>query len=186
MKILLVVMLLLVVASAQADEKVYKSIGSDGVVTFSDTPSRGATQIEIKPAPSYRSVPLPPLAPLPALAPAPASAPAAQPTYQSLRITRPRANQTIVNTAGNFTVSATLSSPLMGRDKVQFLIDGKPIHTGTALTVVLHNINRGAHTLRVQVLGPKGNIVLQSGPVVVFLHRPSVYLPGHRAGHPAP
>lgn len=181
MKIVMMVLMLVLAVSAQAAEKVYKSVGPNGEVTFSDTPSRGSKAIEVQPTPTY--VP----APLPALTPAPATVPKnVKLGYQTLRITAPPPEQTIISTAGNFSVQAQLAPALMAGDQVQFLLDSKPVSTGTRLSAALHNVNRGAHTLRVQVLNAGGNVVIQSDPVTVFLQRPSIHLPGHKAKHPSP
>lgn len=169
-------------AAAHAEEKVYKSVGPDGEITFSDTPSRGAKEIEVKPAPTYTPAPLPPLG----TGRAAPAAPAAAQAYQSLRIVSPPAEQTIVDTAGNMQIAASLQPGLSEGDRLQFLLDGKPVSTGSSLKVELHNINRGAHTLRAQVITADGKILIQSDPITVFLQRPSLNLPGRPKPSPPP
>ncbi len=165
--------------AVHAEEKVYKSVGPDGEVTFSDTPSHGAKEIEVKPAPSYTPAPLPPMGTGPA-------APAAVQAYQNLRIVSPPAEQTIVDTAGNIQVAASLQPGLREGDRLQFLLDGKPVSTGSSLSLELHNIDRGAHTLRAQVITADGKVLIQSDPITVFLQRPSLNLPGRPKPSPPP
>ena len=98
-------------------------------------------------------------------------------------------HRTIHSNEGIVPLSFQITPPLRAGDSVQVLLDGRlaPITTNTLGVGQLSNLDRGAHTLAVSVLDPRGKPVLSSAPVTFFVHKTSVLLGPQKAkpGSPA-
>jgi len=189
MRVLSLILVLCLCAPAVADQKVYKTVGPNGEVTFSDTPTPGATELDVKPAPSYKAPPLP----TPSTTPADQSA--GQPgqhqaggSYKLVSILAPADDATVINTPGDVQVTVLVEPPLRtGRgDRIRLLLDGKAVDTGEKPNFSLHNVDRGTHHLQAEVIDRSGATLSQSSSSTFHLHRPSVHLPGHQKAKPAP
>ncbi len=161
--ILIALLFLPVLALAQ----VYKHVDENGNVTFTDKPPEGSQKIEIRP--TNTSAP-PPVIAYPAQE---ATVEVAAVKY-SLEITSPNNDTIIPRGPGNFSVSASITPSLQGGHKLQLLLDGVPegepqSHSSWALT----NVFRGSHLLEVKLLNEKGKEMAKSGPVTVYVFRPS-------------
>lgn len=146
----------------QAQEQVYKSTGSDGVVEFSDQPSSGAKTITVTP----NVVTLPES---PRFQPATKQAP--EPTYTSLTITAPQNDEAIRSNAGNFAATAEIEPELLGGDSIQWLFDGQVIKGANATFLTMTNVDRGTHTVQIQVINTDGEVVKSSETITFHLQR---------------
>jgi Domain of unknown function (DUF4124) len=168
--LLLALLLVPLVSSGQ----IYRSTDEHGNVTYSDAPPPGTTgeQVELR---QTNTTPPPPSSQVPTQ---PQSRPVqTEPeaiTYR-VSITAPANDTTIPMGPGNFAVSASVQ-PALGQDvQLQLLVDGDPWgdpQQGTSWS--LTNVFRGAHDLTVAVIGAAGKQLAVSGPIRVYVLRPSI------------
>ena len=169
----LLTLLTLFANEAGAQTAVYKYVDEKGHVVYTDQPptdKNGKVEtLEIEP--SNLSAP-PPMAIREK--PTTASNKAATPDYQTT-ITQPTDGETIPYGPGDFSVTARLSPPLRGNERVQLLVDGLPIGQPQRQPQwQLRNVFRGEHTLVVERLLGADQVVHRSIPSIVYVLRPSV------------
>lgn len=96
-----------------------------------------------------------------------------QPAYTELGIQQPQHNATIRNNQGKFKVIVHMNPDLFAGDKLQLIFDGSPIGTlQTSRTFQLDGIYRGGHTIAVQIVRVKSDVVAISKPITVYIFRP--------------
>jgi hypothetical protein len=160
-------------ATAQA---IYRIVDSQGRVTYSDRPQPGAEAVEIGSMNTVRTV-------APPGAGAEDRGQRATPPdlnrYQSLRIVRPTADEAVRSNAGNLSVAVAVNPELMRSHRFRLLLDGQPVDESVSGSFQLNNVNRGTHSLTVQVLDRGDRVLIQSLPVTFHLLRHSVL---NRAG----
>lgn len=155
-------LLLLMLFTANAAGQVYKRIGPDGKVYFSDQPEPGATEIEVRPAPTVK------LPPVPQRPPAARQQEAESAAYTAFAIVSPTNDQAIRANDGNVTVNLSLKPGLKSGHTVVLNIDGEDgeqVNSGGSLTVGLSNLSRGRHTIEAAVVDARGKVLIQSVPV---------------------
>jgi hypothetical protein len=157
-------------AQPQADQgpKVYKSVGPDGEVIYSDKPSADSKKVTVPSGESYKPVP-PPTSFTPYQAPAKAAA--KMPIDNHVTITSPTNEQSIWSGPGEVQVSVSLESGLGPGQTLEYLLDGKTVYTGTATSHSFKNVFRGAHVLTVRIKSESGDSVA-SQPVTFYMKRP--------------
>ncbi len=94
--------------------------------------------------------------------------------YQSAQIVSPEPDATIHDNNGNVTVTAVVSPTLRAGDRLALLLDGKTVAAGSQQSFELNDIDRGTHTLRVQVQAPDGTVLITSPPVEFHMWRASL------------
>lgn len=167
----LLVSLIMVICASYA--QIYKWTDSQGVIHFSDNPHSGAETVKNLEVQTYSS-------PEPALsnqADKRASLERKSETahYKEISITQPQNEETIRNNQGALSVMATLSPALFQGNKTQLLLDGNPVGSPqTQLSFQVSGIDRGSHTLQVQVLDNQGQSIIVSDSITVFMQRPRV------------
>jgi hypothetical protein len=165
-------LLLLSTLAATAAAQVYRSVGPDGSVHFSDQPEPGATPVEIRPV-----VVVPPAA-TPPPRPGSSSPSAAVSGYRSFMIASPTEDEGVRANDGNVSVSLALDPPLAPEHRVLILLDGQPVgDAGTSLTVTLPNLDRGTHRLEASVVDGRGTPVMSTPPVTFHVLRVSILSP---------
>ncbi len=165
---------------AAAGERVYKRIGEDGVVEFTDVPDNNAEEVEISEPQTYRAPPLPPVAP-------PAPAPQEAAFSYSLAIVSPTSEQAFPPGPGDVQVTVKVDPPVEARlrHRLELVVDGKPRPlAGTSVT--LKNMDRGAHTVSARVVDGTGKVVAESTAVTFYVQRPSILSPGRAPQAPPP
>lgn len=93
----------------------------------------------------------------------------------AISITEPRAGATIHDNDGNVPIVVTLRAGGL----IVVLLDGKPYgprQNGTSF--VLQDVDRGEHTLQVQLVDADGAVVASSAAVTFYLWRASALFPG--------
>lgn len=148
----------------QQSDKIYKSIGPNGEVIYSDKPSPGSKQITVPTNDGYQPVPVP------SFTPYQAPSPSKQVIRNSITITNPADQQTIRNVHGEVNVSVSLGSGLRGGQQLEYVLDGKTVYTGTQTSHRFNNIFRGTHVLIVRITDNSASI--ESSPVTFYVHRP--------------
>ncbi|KAF0808204.1 hypothetical protein A167_02712 [Alcanivorax sp. S71-1-4] len=151
--------------------RIYRMRDEQGRVIFTDTPPEGAQAQEIRPR-QPNSMPAPPSrAPREKAPPAPVTA-----GYSTLDIVSPNHEQTFQNPHEPIPVQVNLTPPLQSGHSLRVLDNGQPL-----AEPVLTWPERGTHELRAQVLDAGGEVLKESAPVVIYVHRHSVLLgPGAR------
>lgn len=157
-------------------EQVYRSVGPDGSVIFSDKETPGSEAIEVKEVPT---VTLPKAPEFRYEEPKKAF-----PLYQKIEIIRPKNDEAIRENAGDVTITADLDPPLRGGDILEITLDGKIVSTGSSASVSLKSVDRGTHTTQATVKDQTGKVLGSSQPVTFHLLRHSVQHP--KPANPAP
>jgi len=103
----------------------------------------------------------------------------AQP-YDSLRIVSPQPDATVRDNKGSVRVVVHLSPTLQADrgHRLMLSLDGRPTAQMVGIEYLLKNVNRGTHTVQVQVTDSKGATKIRSNPVVFHLHQSSQRIPG--------
>ena len=169
-RLLLLALLLVPLASTA---QIYKTTDKHGNVSYSDTPppDGGAEEVKLRETNS---------APPPEMQEPRGGTAEAEPAAagHSLTITSPANETTFPMGPGDFSVSVAVEPPLAGGALLQLYIDGVPSgmpQSGTSWS--LTNVLRGAHDLTVAVTDGGGATMAESGPVRVYVLRPSLNSP---------
>lgn len=159
--------------SSVTPARVFKKIQPDGTVVYSDEPSPGAEEIEVKPLPSYN---LPPVKPSSTPRTVKLSPPEEEEKgYKSFAITSPTHDSTINHGSGIFSVTLSSKPSLKEKHKIQVMLDGKPVGPASRSSVFnLSNVDRGMHTLTAKIVDEKGKPLISSQPVTIHMRRPTV------------
>ena len=162
MKRLFILALCAVCATAGA--QVYKRIGPDGQVYFSDQPGPDAEPVEISPPSSVTMRPVPrQTRPEQAATPKEAAG-----SYERFAIVSPANGEGVRANNGNVAVTLSLKPGLKPGHSIALNVEGEngqDLKIGAATTFELNNLSRGRHTLTASVLDAQGNEVIQTGPV---------------------
>lgn len=150
-----------------AETRVYERVNEEGVVEFSDRPSGDARPVTVTP-----NVVTMPEAPSVDSAPAEETdQPATEPTYLKVEITAPKNDEAIRSNAGNFAATAVVEPGLFNDDRIQWLFDGEVLPGATTTFLSMRNVDRGTHTIQLQIVNAKGEVVKSSEPVTFHLLR---------------
>jgi hypothetical protein len=162
----------LIFACTTASAEIYRRVGPDGQVTFSDQPSPGAERIEVQPA---VTVTLPPVPEEDA-----ADTTQDEPTepepfvYTEFSITSPTPEEGVRANNGNVTIQLSLQPPLQPDHSIMLTVDGedgKAEKNATSLSIGLENLSRGRHTVDATVLNRAGEAMVRTQPVSFFVLR---------------
>lgn len=173
MRPLLIFLFIFFSASAYAD--LYKTVGPDGSISYSDVPSKGA--VEFTPPP-INEVPT-------TLPPKTQSGQSVMPSesqndmgananYTAFAIQSPTDQATIQNQP-EFPVELKVEPSLQAGDKIQLVLDGQPVGSPEASTrITISNVNRGTHQLSAILLDRGNKIIKRTASITIFVHRASI------------
>ena len=165
-------MLMVMAVCSTATAQIYKTVDENGSVTFSDTPSTGSEEVEQQTLPSINTTSLP----TSEIESAGSESTPFQ--YQLIEITSPKNDHSFVNTDGNFNVTVMTSPGLRGIDSITLLLDGKPYGPPqNSLSFSITNLDRGAHTIAAQIMGPNNNVLASSKLITIYIRRNTILLP---------
>lgn len=156
---------------ANAHAELYKKVDEQGNVTYSDVPSGKAKPVQLPGLTTYGT---PALHKQTAQKPADA-AKAAAINYTALALVSPANEDTLRDNSGTVAVKISLAPPLdiQAGHKLVLVLDQKSAAEAQATEVSLKDVERGTHTLKVQVTDAKGLLLKESPEVTFQLHRGS-------------
>jgi hypothetical protein len=162
-------------------QEIFRTTDEQGNVVFTDQPPAGSSQGERVELQQTNTTPATPLPPKPE-----PEKPGEEPEFPDFEvaITAPPNETTIAMGPGNFSVDAGVQPSLTSGMKLQLYVSGVPwgepqLETSWNLT----NVFRGAHDLTVAVVDEDGEALVESGPVRVYVLRPSINSPARRGNN---
>jgi len=173
--------LLAVLAAPRTDgatTQMWVWVDSNGVTHYSDRPVPGAKLISIasmEPAEDVR-----PAAPRPTTSPAATTRPPQSSTvqYQLLEIFQPAENETFFGADAVVTVRIRSEPDLVTGDQMRLYLDGNLVEgEPTALEYTLSGLERGAHSLRAQIVDAQGKPKELSEPRMIHMRQNTVSEP---------
>ena len=162
----------LIFACATASAEIFRRVGPDGQVYFSDQPSPGAERIEVQPASSVSLPPVPEQTDE-AVATLDQDEPEAF-VYTGFTITSPTPEEGVRANDGNVTIQLSLQPPLQPEHSIVMSVDGEDgeaMKNATSLLIGLSNLSRGRHTVDATVLNRAGEPMVRTQPVSFFVLR---------------
>lgn len=157
---------LLLATGLASAANIYKWTDESGRVVFGDKPPNGveATPVRVQ---SPQTFTPPPKSTFKSSsteeAEKKAAEEAARPKYK-VAIASPADDEPVRNNPGNIAIQIS-SEPALNLEaghKFQLLMDGNPVMTSQKTTIVLTNVDRGTHTLQVQVIDETGKVLESS------------------------
>jgi len=167
MRIPLILLGCILAATALAESRVYKSVDSEGVVEFSDRPASGAKPVTVTP----NVVTMPAVSSATTGEAEEPAEPDLGPTYTKVEITSPKEDEAIRSNAGNFAAMAVVEPGLFGDHRIQWRFDGKVLPGATTTFLSMRNVDRGTHTIQLEIVNAAGEVVKASDPVTFHLLR---------------
>ena len=156
--------LLLVFVCATANSQIFRRIGPDGQVYFSDQPGPDAERVDVTPAQTI-SLPSVPEQTKTVAAETQGDATVA---YTEFSITSPTSDQGVRANDGNVTIDLSLQPALQSGHMIVLNVDGEDGKSNNAtngLTMELKNMSRGLHTIVATVVDEDGNGLIKTEPV---------------------
>ncbi|STX51284.1 Uncharacterised protein [Legionella busanensis] len=172
-KVIISIFFFFLVSPLQAE--IYKWTDSQGVVHFSDEPHPGAEKVVLPPTQSSNPPSNAPTNPTPPVTGNPVNKNSVtQPDY-TVTISQPKSDSTIRNNQGYVSVVIEVEPELQQGVMLQLMFDNRPLgKPQVGKSFILNNVNRGAHTLAVQIIGANGDVLSTSDPVTFYMQRPRV------------
>jgi hypothetical protein len=165
------------IQAQEAKKEVWTWRDANGVVHFSDTPTRGAKRVDlvVTGPPSGGAA-----APAAATASAVAQPPAAPGvTYRLLEISEPANDASFFNSDATVPVRIRLEPALAEGDTMRLFMDGNRVEgADNALEFTLENLARGTHSIMAMIRDAKGVEKIRSQPVVFHMKQNTVIAPG--------
>jgi hypothetical protein len=151
---------------------VYKHVDEKGNVTFSDAPQKKGDKPISLPEPSTYK---PDTAPRMSTGEENKKTPAPKTVqYDSVVINTPENDAAIRSNSGDITVAFSSNPELQGNNQYVVFLDGSKIQESSDNSVTLTNLDRGSHSVLVQIQGDDGEVLSASQPVTFHLLRQSV------------
>lgn len=155
-------------AAATSPMTIYKVVGKDGSVTYTDKPQQNAEPLafDVKTQNVVTAAKVTP--------PPPAKPAAPKPNYRVV-IKSPAPEATIRNNSGEFTISA--AQPRAPKAPIYRLIfDDAPLASNSSGVFKLSGIHRGAHTYKVELTNNTGKTLASSPLQTLYLHQASALI----------
>ena len=168
-------LLLLIPLSLTAAETGYKVVHPDGTVEFTDDPRSGGEAIELKEAPTFKSLPVSPAAEAKGKPqPKKESEPESVAVYRNISITSPKQGQTLWFDGSGVNFTVDVQPALRPHDELVIELDGREIARGTESSFIVNGVFRGEHRVSAKVIDSDGHSLQHSEPVTFYMQRHTV------------
>lgn len=168
---LLLALLTCIVSQAPAgaqDKKIYVSRDANGVLVFSDSPSTGAEEVSLTTRPNIMDS---------SSARFPEKKPEPAPTYKVI-IDQPEHKGTVRDNTGSVYISGSISPRFQRGFRVRLLLNGAAYgEPQNSAIFVLRDVDRGEHTLQLELIDQSGKLIATSPVTTFYLHRASLISP---------
>ena len=156
--------LLLVFVCATANSQIFRRIGPDGQVYFSDQPGPDAERVDVNPA---QTISLPPVPEQTETVTAETQDDVTV-AYTEFSIISPTSDQGVRANDGSVTVHLSLQPVLQSDHMIVLNVDGEDgesTNSSSGLIIELNNLSRGQHTVMATVVDEDGNALIKTAPV---------------------
>ncbi len=89
---------------------------------------------------------------------------------KSVKILSPKNHSTLRNNQGDITIIVSTDKPMSQNQSVRAVINNVAFPAQQSFTLLLRNIDRGEHKIRVELFN-NGTVISRSETVIVYLHR---------------
>jgi len=151
------------IGAVQAD--VYKYTNKQGKTAYSDTPVVGAERVVVPPVMTYQAPKIPTKA---AVVEQKKDSIEHNIAYDYLDVISPIEQGTVRSNQGIVNVTYDLQPALQKGDSIELLLDGV-----IRQSFNIQGLERGAHVVKVQVVGENGNMKISSSSVTFYLQHNS-------------
>jgi hypothetical protein len=167
--LLALLLVLAAMSSLAAPQKVYVYKDKNGDKVFSDQPHPGAKEVKFNS--KTMTMPTTDTGIFGQLR----TQGDAKPLKYQLSVNQPEDQATIRDNGGVVNISGQVSPTLKFGQKVQLKLDGQIVQKPHSNVIfVLRDINRGEHTIMLELLSPQGKVIASSKPRTFYLFRASV------------
>ena len=165
MKLLIFLVFWILSISAQAE--IYKTVDESGNIIYTDMKPRDVESEKVK---------LKPITPIekpyfqnPAPPPNTSNESVESEYYSDFKIIDPF-DQATVRNKQSFSVQVSIQPKLRAGHKIRLLLDGEVVETKRGTLFSLEDVERGAHTITVELLDARGKVI-KSSSNTVYVHR---------------
>jgi hypothetical protein len=166
----LIWLLLLIMAAPLLANTIYKTVKPDGTVVYSDVPSPDSIPVNFV---QDNNVVIPSLADPLALKPELSDSNKIK-THYKVTVLSPSPEETIRNNNGEVFISFEISPEYLG--KFYLLLDNQLVNTKGKTQIRLNNVERGEHSIEVQLRDNSGKIFASSQKQTFYLHQASALI----------
>lgn len=169
---LLISTITLTINATLLSAQVYKHVDEEGNVTYSDAPQKKGDKPVSLPEPTTIKI-----QPAPKLSIGEGDVKPVQDksiNYDSVEIVSPANDESIRSNSGDITIQISSSPALQRNHLYVVLIDGNKAQESAAGSVTLTNLDRGSHTVLIQIQDENEKTLATSSPITFHLLRASV------------
>ena len=167
--LLALLLVLAAISSLAAPQKVYVYKDKNGNTVFSDQPRPGAKEFKF----NSKTMTMP--ATDTSIFDRLRAQDEVKPVKYQLDVNQPEEKATIRDNGGQVNISGQVSPALKFGQKVQLKLDGQIVQKPHSNVIfVLRNIDRGEHTIVLELLDAQGKVIASSKPRTFYLFRASV------------
>ena len=162
---------LILLASSSLYAEIYKWTDDNGTVHFSDKSAPGAIKFDLNESKVVSS----PKVSLENTSIDTSKVLKKKIEYKQIYFIEPKANETIRDAEGCFSVKIGLEPYLKNGDEIQLLVDGSPYEQIiSSNNFTIKGLARGLHTLIARVINNKGVVVKSSHTIQVYMMPPKI------------
>jgi hypothetical protein len=153
---------------AAQEKRIYVTRDANGVVIFSDSPTPGAEEITLTVRPNLMD---------PVDTRMPDKKPA-EPEPFKVSIIQPEEQGTVRDNTGSVYIEGRITPRFQRGFRVRLVFDGLAYgEPQNSAVFVLRDVDRGAHTIQLELLDQNGKLIAVSPVTTFYLHRASVISP---------
>jgi len=178
----IVVICMLVIFTQPVLAKLYKCKDKDGNTAYTDEPCADGKQLKLPPLQTYSPRRISPTTT--SRSDSSSKDKKKVDGYESLEISNPANDSVIRDNTGTVDISYKLTPALKTAKSHKFaiVIDGQQLKTkGTTSRIKLSDMDRGTHTIQINVVDDKDKVIISSKPSTFHMKRESILHPKPQA-----